>query len=75
MQMHFDATASVNAVKYYWDFGDGTIKNNLTNPATTHTFAVPGLYYNVCLSIENLYGDIDQSCGFLGQIGLKELAL
>lgn len=74
MKVDFDASASINAVKYHWDFGDGNSKT-VNFSATTHTYAVPSLLYVVCLTVENLCGDTDQSCRALNQIGLKELTL
>lgn len=74
MQVDFNANASINAVKYHWDFGDGNSKT-VNSFATTHTYAVPSLLYVVCLNVENLCGDTDQSCRALNQIGLKEFTL
>lgn len=74
MQVDFNANTSINAVKYHWDYGDGNTKT-VNFPVTTHTYSVPSLQYIVCLNVENLCGDTDQSCRALNQIGFREFTL
>lgn len=50
--------ASVGAVRYLWDFGDGTT-DSLENPR--HIFPATGTY-NVCLTAINQYGCEDTAC-------------
>lgn len=50
--------ASLNAVSYSWDFGDG---NTSTQASPTHTYAGLGLY-NVCLSVTDTCGGTNTKC-------------
>jgi C1A family cysteine protease len=58
LSINFDASNSfapeTNIISYEWDFGDGTIKNNITEE---HIYSEPGVY-TVKLTIEDDIGNI-----------------
>lgn len=60
---------SVGASTYEWDFGNGVTSNG---PDTTFTYAAPG-QYNVCLTVTNASGCVDDTCRVLdvGYIGIQ----
>jgi len=69
MRIQFDASASLNAVTYDWDFGDG---NTATGVNPIHTYATPGLFYFVRLRITNPCGDRSVKAFQLSSIDLPE---
>ena len=58
-----DSITATTAVSYLWDFGDGAT-STLSNPS--HTYLTDSVY-NVCMFIQNIYGD---SCSFCHLIGI-----
>jgi PKD repeat protein len=54
VESHFDAGGSERAVRYDWDFGDGTTLAN-GGPAPSHVFAQPG-DYRVTLTVTDAQG-------------------
>jgi len=70
MQIQFDASASIGAVTYDWDFGDGS--GNTTSGFPVHTYATPGLFYIVRLIVYNSCGDSDTLLSALSSIGLDQ---
>ncbi|NVK26990.1 MAG: PKD domain-containing protein [Flavobacteriia bacterium] len=52
-QVDFDASATTNAIDYYWEFGDGNTANGVT---TSNTYGV-NQNYNVILYAINACGD------------------
>lgn len=73
MVVQFDATASQNASTYDWDFGDGNTATGVSQPL--HTYAVPGLFYIVKLTITNDCGDVSTKTYRLNEIGLDDYDL
>jgi len=72
MTVQFDASASVNAATYSWAFGDGATGTGV-NPV--HTYATPGLFYFVSLTVTNSCGDKDLRAFRLQNISLEEYLL
>jgi PKD repeat protein len=73
MKIEFDASASVNATQYEWDFGDGNTNSGSVKPV--HTYITPGLFYFVKLTVTNSCGDKNSWRYRLSEIGLEELDL
>jgi len=71
MQIQFDASSSIGAVTYNWDFGDGS--GNTTSGFPVHTYATPGLFYVVRLIVYNSCGDSDTLVSSLASIGIEQL--
>ncbi len=68
----FDASGSINAASYYWDFGDGNFDTTLS-PSTSHTYTTGGSK-SVKLTVENC-GETDDTTIVLGNpciVGLSE---
>lgn len=61
----FNSYCSVDAISYFWDFGDGT-SSELANP--THTFDAEGSY-EVSLTVANAVGASDQMKRMVSVIG------
>jgi PKD repeat protein len=58
-QYSFSLSASGNANKFYWDFGDG---NSSTTRNLAHTYTHGGTY-NVCtITQDTVYGCVDTTC-------------
>lgn len=57
MTVAFDGTFSQLALSYQWFFGDGNTDTTTLTP--THTYAVPGLHYEVTLIVEGDCGRKD----------------
>lgn len=72
MVVDFDGSASQNAQRFVWDFGDGTKDSSSLTP--THTYATPSLQYLVSLSIFNGCNQLSVRQFRLDQIGLTEVA-
>lgn len=72
MLVNFDGTASMNAISWLWDFGDGNTNNSSLSPS--HTYTSPGLNYLVSLSVTNNCGETDTYAYRLSEIGLEENA-
>ena len=70
MQVQFDASSSVGAVSYFWDFGDGN--TNSTSGFPLHTYATPGFFYVVTLITYNSCGDSDTLFAPLSAFGADE---
>ncbi len=70
MVVQFDASASLNATIYEWDFGDGNTNN--TSAIPVHTYIVPSLLYQVSLTVRNDCGDSDVRQFRLNEISLDE---
>ena len=70
MQVQFDASSSVGAVSYFWDFGDGN--TNSTSGFPIHTYATPGFFYVVTLITYNSCGDSDTLFAPLSAVGTGE---
>ena len=70
MQVQFDATASQNASNYEWDFGDGNTLTGQVMPI--HTYATPGLFYQVTLKVTNDCGESNSKRFRLSDISLFE---
>ncbi len=70
MNVQFDATSSVNAKSYEWNFGDGT--TNVGTPVPLHTYAVAALSYQVSLKIKNDCNESDIKISSLAEIDLDE---
>lgn len=73
MTVQFDASASLNATSFAWDFGDGNTNNVSALPV--HTYVVPGLFYTVSLTVTNTCNETHNKTFRLDQIGLEELVL
>ena len=71
MQIQFDASSSIGAVTYNWDFGDGS--GNTTSGFPVHTYATPGLFYVVRLIVYNSCGDSDTLVSSLASICIEQL--
>lgn len=72
MLVDFDGSASQNASRFVWDFGDGN--KDSTSLIPTHLYVTPSLLYQVTLTVYNLCGD-DSILSFrLDEIGLDEYA-
>jgi PKD repeat protein len=72
LTVDFDASSSVNATSYDWDFGDGTTGTGVT---TSHTYAANGTY-NVLLTITGACGvDTITEVVTIAGIGLEETLL
>lgn len=56
LNVSFNASSSVNAQNYQWDFGDGSPASSLANPS--HTYASAGAYW-VVLTVESACGVYD----------------
>ncbi len=70
MEVQFDATTSQNAVRYDWNFGDGSGISGQVTPV--HLYLIPSLGYFVSLTVENNCGD-KRTYGYrLNQISLRE---
>tara|TARA_R110002072_G_scaffold95702_3_gene210908 strand:+ start:494 stop:2689 length:2196 start_codon:yes stop_codon:yes gene_type:complete len=72
MNVNFDGTASSNATKYVWDFGDGSPKDS-SSLSPSHIYTTPSLSYLVSLTIYNACSDKSQKSYRLDEIGLKEI--
>ena len=70
MMVQFDGSASLNAVNFSWDFGDGNTNNVSALPV--HTYVVPSLLYTVSLTVTNACGDSHTKAFRLDQIGIDE---
>lgn len=70
MMVQFDGSASLNAVNFAWDFGDGNTNNVSALPV--HTYIVPSLQYTVSLTVTNACGDSHNKTFRLDQIGIDE---
>jgi hypothetical protein len=71
MVVQFNGTSSIGANSFLWEFGDGNTNN--TSPTPVHTYAVPGLFYVVKLTVTNTCGDKDIRQISLGTVGLEDL--
>lgn len=71
MEVQFDASSSVGAVSYDWDFGDGG--TNTTSGFPIHTYATPGFFYVVRLIVFNSCGDSDTLTASLASIGIDDV--
>lgn len=72
MVVQFDGTASLNASTYTWYWGDGSSSTGAN--FIQHTYAVPGLFYNVTLVVTNECGDQDSITIKLSAISVEEFA-
>jgi PKD repeat protein len=57
LDIQFDATASLNAQNYFWDFGDGNSTSGSATPI--HTYTTPSLAYLVTLRVTNACAEAD----------------
>lgn len=70
MRVQFDGSASINAVSYNWNFGDGNTGTGI-NPI--HNYATPSLSYVVTLTVTNSCGDVDIHSFTMFEISVPEL--
>ncbi len=70
MTVQFDGSASIGANSFSWDFGDGN--TNTLSAIPVHTYSVPGLFYNVSLTVTNSCGDEDNLTSTLASIGIED---
>lgn len=70
-------SASMSFRWYLWDFGDGTLVQNVTQPSTSHLFAFPG-NYTVSLTVEtsnNQFGSLARQASVLPALGSLALTV
>ena len=64
LTVQFDASSSVGATSYFWQFGDGN--TNTTSAFPVHTYTVPTTAYPVTLTVYNACGDSQSITKSLG---------
>lgn len=74
MNVNFNGSASTNATRYIWDFGDGSSLDS-SSLTPSHTYATPSLSYQVSLTIYNPCSDQDIKSYRLDEIGIEENSL
>lgn len=51
-QVTFNGELSINAMEYYWDYGDGTNSGWISNPSSPHVYTSVG-YFTVSLTVRD----------------------
>lgn len=70
MLVQFFGQNSTGATSYFWDFGDGNTNSSSSIPS--HTYATPGLFYNVTLIVTNSCEEKDTLSATLQSLSVGE---
>jgi PKD repeat protein len=70
MLVEFDASASLGAGGYLWNFGDGN--TSTTGPVVQHLYLTPGLFYVVQLTLTDTCGTTRSDAKSLSSLGVSD---